>query len=83
MREAEYMVGWPAGKILKEKGRSDPFSWPAQRPAQRPFLKNLAGRLASQPFIWLPQSFLGGILLVLVYYWMYFPYYGLYFPYYG
>ena len=61
------------------------------------FLKNLAGRLASQPCIWIHPSILG------VYYWYwyiigciflimgayflyhggYFPYHGWYFPYYG
>ena len=41
------------------------------------FLKTLAGRLASQPCIWLPPS------IFVVYYWTCFSYHGLYFPYSG
>ena len=45
------------------------------------FFLNLAGRLASQPCIWIHPSILGVFVLELVYYWMYFPYHEGYFPY--
>ena len=71
-----WLAGQPAGQIFQKKAvRINP----ADPPGSPFLLKNLAGRLASSPCIWIHLSILGCILLVLVYYWMYFLYYGWYF----
>ena len=56
-----WLAAQPAALNWKKKGRPDPSSRPA---GLRPFfLKNMAGRLANQPCIWLGPSIWG------VYYW--------------
>ena len=76
MGGSKYMVGWPAGRPDFSKKRAagrvgwiDPGSFSFEKP----------GRPAGQPTMYLdPPIHFGGILLVLVYYWMYFPYYGVF-----
>ena len=69
MGGAKYMVGWPGG----------PAEW-----IRAALWFEKYGRPAGQPTMYLasPVHF-GGILLVLVYYWIYFHCYVWYFPYYG
>ena len=66
------MADQPAGQIFQKKAAARRAGW--MDPARLFFCFNLADRLASQPCIFLPPSILGGITLVLVYYWVYFPY---------
>ena len=56
-----WLVGQPAGQIVFEEGTVRMHS--AGQPDGPFFLKNVAGRLASQPCIWLPPFILG------LYYW--------------
>ena len=59
MGEAKCMVGWPAGRpdFSKKRAAARRAGW--MDPARPFFLKNLAGRLASQPCIWIHPSILG------------------------
>ena len=77
MREAKYMVGLASrpARFFEKTGCPDPFS----RPARRPFFEK-SGRPPGQPTMYLaPPIHFWGIILVLVYCWIYFPYYGLYY----
>ena len=62
MGGAKYMVGWPAGRPDFSKRRAAQIH-AARPPAAALDLKNVAGRLASQPCVWPPPSILG------IYYW--------------
>ena len=56
-KKAEYMGGWAACLPYFQK-KGPPGSIQPNSPAA-PFFFNIAGRLASQPCIWLPPSILG------------------------